>query len=132
MAQKYQVKVFGKAGCDKCKLLNQRLDLVLQKTEWREFEKKYVDLDTEEGLVEFCRAECVNPQRVPALLVTRLDDRTGDYVPLPNPRPGELDEGCGRSRLYQVLGVQTDYSEAGRGVISPRMIEAVLEAAIGL
>ena len=37
---------------------------------------------------------------------------------------------CRKSRLYQFVGLQTDYSEAGKGVISPKMIQAVLAEAM--
>jgi len=33
------------------------------------------------------------------------------------------------SRLYQVVGLQTDYTEAGRGLLSPPMLTAILQAA---
>ena len=67
----YRVLVFGKEGCDKCGLLNQRLDKILADEEFAGFEKVYHDLGTVEGLLAFCRAECINPQRIPAMLVAR-------------------------------------------------------------
>ena len=45
--------------------------------------------------------------------------------------PGTVDEVCGKSHLYQYVGLQTDYSSQGRGVITPRMIETVLGTARG-
>lgn len=129
MAKTYRVKVFGKPGCDKCKVLQERLDKLLGSDEWSDFEKVYCDLQTEEGLVEFCEVECVNPQRIPALLVTRHNEETGDYDPVPNRNPGHTCNVCKNSRLFQHLGLQTDYTEAGRGVISPRMITTVLAEA---
>lgn len=131
MAKKYRVVVFGKDGCDKCKSLNRRLDDLLQHDEWAGFEKKYVDVMTQDGLVEFCQAECVNPQRIPAFVVTRQDEETGEHRPVPNPAPGRHDPLCGASRLYQHLGLQTDYSEAGRGLITPQMIQSVLDEVRG-
>ena len=38
----------------------------------------------------------------------------------------------GSSALYTWVGLQTDYSSVGRGVITPRMIEAVLRQAKAL
>jgi hypothetical protein len=38
---------------------------------------------------------------------------------------------CGRSKLWHILGLQTDYSGDGRGVLTPRMISAVLAEARG-
>lgn len=126
MAKKYKVVVFGKQDCDKCKTLNKRLDDLLAKDEWAEFDKHYVDVLTPDGLVAFSNAECVNPQRIPAFMVMRPDEASGRDMPVPNPKLGSDCEVCGGTRLYQHLGLQTDYSEEGRGVITPRMIEAVL------
>lgn len=126
MSTTYQVHVFGKPGCDKCHTLNGRLDDLLQEPEWSDFSKVYHDLETESGLVEFCEAECLNPQRVPGFYVSKADPATGEQKPLPNPAAGAADAPGGSSALYTWVGLQTDYSAAGRGVISPRMIEAVL------
>ena len=131
MAAKYIVRVFGKVGCDKCKVLNQRLDALLDKPEWADFQKEYFDVETEDGLVQFAQAECVNPQRIPAFVVARTDETTGRAAYLPNPGMDQPDEVCGASRLYSYLGLQTDYSEVGRGVISSPMITKVLEEARG-
>jgi hypothetical protein len=125
----YRILVFGKPGCDKCALLNQRLDSLLTTDEWQDFEKKYCDLETEEGLVQFAQSECINPQQVPAMLVTRRDEASGYYEPVPTPSPGQQDDATGDSRLYQHLGLKTDYSSAGKGVLSPQMITAVLDEA---
>ena len=120
--------VFGKKGCVKCKALNQRLDSLLATPEYSDFEKKYWDVMTEEGLVEFCKIECVNPQRIPAFVVLkRASD--GKYLPLENPAPETADEVCRASKLYTLLGLQTDYSDVGQGVLSPAMITKVLAEA---
>ena len=124
------VRVFGKTGCDKCKTLNQRLEKLLTKAEWQSFEKHYCDIMTEDGMVTFCEAECINPQRIPAMLVYGFDEKRGEYEPLPNRYAGEADPLCGASRLYQYLGLQTDYSDKGKGLLSPAMITAVLEQAL--
>ena len=132
MSKTYQIHVFGKPGCDKCHTLNGRLDDLLQDAEWANFEKVYHDLETEAGLVEFCEAECLNPQRVPGFYVSKADPATGVQAPLANPDPGAPGAPGGSSALYTWVGLQTDYSTAGRGVITPKMIEAVLRQAKAL
>ena len=132
MSKTYQIHVFGKPGCDKCHTLNGRLDDLLQEAEWADFEQLYHDLETENGLVEFCEAECLNPQRVPGFYVSTAHPATGELEPLPNPQPGSADAPGGSSALYTWVGLQTDYSSVGRGVITPRMIEAVLRQAKAL
>ncbi len=126
MAAKYQIRVFGKKSCDKCHTLNQRLDKLLEKGGYEQFEKLYCDVETIDGLVAFAEAECVNPSRIPALLVTAWNDQDEDYVPVPVKEPGAADPVCKKARLYQYLGLQTDYSDTGKGVISPKMIQAIL------
>ncbi len=120
--------VFGKAGCDKCARLLQRLDKLLAQDAWKDFDRVYCDVETEEGMVHFCEAECINPHRLPALLVTRWNADTGEYEPVLNPQPGRKDPVCGNARLYQYLGLQTDYQN-GRGVLTPAMMTAVLSEA---
>ncbi len=127
MAAKYQIRVFGKQGCDKCHTLNQRLDKLLGKDAYASFDKLYCDVETIEGLVAFSEAECINPSRIPAMLVTRWDDGEGEYLPVPARRPGEPDPVCNKAKLYHYLGLQTDYSDAGKGIISPKMIQSVLD-----
>ena len=127
MAAKYQIRVFGKKGCDKCHTLSQRLDKLLAKDGYDTFEKLYCDVETIDGLVAFAEAECINPSRIPAMLVTAWNEEEGDYEPIPVKVPGAEDSICRQARLYHYLGLQTDYSEVGKGVISPRMIQAVLD-----
>ncbi len=122
--KKYLVHVFGKPGCAKCAMLQKRLDALLGQPAYKDkFVKKYNDLTTEDGLVNFCLAQCVNPNRVPAMVISDAD---GNF--LENPNPGEHDDVCGNSRLYQYLGIQTDYSDEGKGVIKPEMIEKILNS----
>ena len=132
MACTYQIHVFGKPGCDKCTILNDRLDALLKADEWADFEKVYHNLETEAGLVELCEAECLNPQRVPGFYVSKVNPDTGAHEPLPNPTPGAPDAPGGSSALYTWVGLQTDYTPVGRGVITPRMITAVLQQARAL
>ena len=126
MAAKYQIRVFGKQGCDKCHTLNQRLDKLLAKDGYEAFEKLYCDVETIDGLVAFAEAECVNPSRIPAMLVTAWNEQEGEYEPVPVRDPGTADAVCKKAKLYQYLGLQTDYSDSGKGVISPKMIQSIL------
>jgi hypothetical protein len=128
MSKTFQIHVFGKPGCAKCHVLQGRIDELLQEEEWSGFEKVYHDLETEDGLVEFCEAECLNPQRVPGFYISKAGE-DGVQRPMANPAPGAADPVLGASGLYARIGLQTDYSATGRGVISPKMIEAVLRKA---
>lgn len=129
MGAKYQIRVFGKAGCDKCHTLNQRLEKLLTKEEYADFEKLYCDVETIDGLVSFSEAECINPSRIPAMLITEWDTDQNDFIPVSTTAPGAKDAVCKKAKLYQYLGLQTDYSASGKGVISPKMIQAVLAEA---
>jgi hypothetical protein len=129
MAATYQIKVFGKQGCDKCHTLNQRLDKLLAADEYKQFDKIYCDVESIDGLVAFSEAECINPSRIPAMLVTAWDSETAEYIPVETKEPGAPDPVCKKSKLYQYVGLQTDYSEIGKGVISPKMIKSVLAEA---
>lgn len=130
MNKTFKIQVFGKAGCAKCKTLNQRLDKILAEKEWSDFEKEYCDVETVDGLVAFASAECINPQRIPAMLVSKRQEETERYVPVtvrePQPVPDRI---CGKSKLYQYVGLQTDYTPHGKGIISPKMITSVLQEA---
>lgn len=130
MSKRYRVSVFGKAGCAKCKVLNQRVDDLLTRPEWKAFEKRYCDIDTEDGLVALCLAECVNPQRIPALVIERREAEDQPYRLLPHPSPGTEDAVLGSSALYSLLGLQTDYAGQGRGVIAPRQLSHLFERAL--
>jgi hypothetical protein len=132
MAKAYRILVFGKAGCDKCKTLNKRLDDLLEREEWSDFEKQSCDVETVDGMVAFCKTECVNPQRIPAFVVMRRTAETDEFIPVERPVPGATDSVCGSSSLYQLIGLQTDYSSGGRGVLSPKMIQSALTEARGV
>ena len=64
------------------------------------------------------------------LISRQLKDGGEEY--LPNPAAGSLDKLCGDSKLHQYLGLQTDYTEEGKGIITPKMIESILESALQL
>jgi hypothetical protein len=129
MADKYQIKVFGKKGCEKCHTLNQRVDKLLAGEGFAGFEKLYCDVETVDGLIAFSEAECINPSRIPAMLLTEWDAEEDEFVPVRSNPPRTEDPVCGKSRLYQYIGLQTDYSDLGKGVISPKMIRHVLAEA---
>ncbi|MFA4945630.1 MAG: hypothetical protein WC789_13140 [Lentisphaeria bacterium] len=125
----FRITVFGKAGCEKCKQLNRRLDELLAKPEWGDFEKAYRDVETIDGLVAFSQMECLNPNRIPAAVVLART-AAGGYEPLPNPQPGAADAALKNSKLYTLLGIQTDY--AGTGTITPPMLTSLLRQARAL
>ncbi len=105
-------------------MLQRRLDALLETEPYKsKFVKEYDNVLTEEGLIPFCLVQCVNPNRIPAMVIS---DSEGNF--LDNPNPGEADPVCGNSKLYQYLGIQTDYSPEGRGVITPEMIESILKS----
>ena len=72
-----KVLVFGKKGCQKCTVLNQRLDKLLAKEDYKGFEKLYRDVETVDGLIDFCEAECLNPSKIPAMVVAEAKDMIG-------------------------------------------------------
>ena len=126
MNKTFRIHVFGKQDCDKCKALNRRLDKMLGQDTWADFEKVYHDLGTIDGLVQFCHAEGINPQRIPAMTISRKSE-DGRYEPVPNQDPPSPEQ---TRRLHSMLGLQTDYSAAGKGVLPPAEIEAVLSDAL--
>ncbi|RMD75484.1 MAG: hypothetical protein D6820_14665, partial [Lentisphaerae bacterium] len=105
----YQIRIFGKKGCQKCQLLKQRVTKILDNAKYAEFEQAYFDILTEDGLVTFCSAECLNPSRIPAFLVCRLDELTGEYRPIPNPvgHPERMHPLFKESLVYSWLGLET-------------------------
>lgn len=124
------VNVFGKPGCAKCAMLNRRLDKMLaEDPRYARFHKEYHNVLSEEGLVEFCKSECLNPSRIPAMVISCVDSEGKSHY-LVNPDPDAFDSVCRHSKLYQFLGVQTDYSEEGKGIISPEMIKSILDEAL--
>ena len=129
MDSNYRVRVFGKAGCQKCDMLKRRLGKLLGQEEWSDFDQEYSDVESQDGFVTFCRAQCLNPSRIPALLIERKREETGEYEIVPNPAPGDSDPVFGASKLYQWLGLQTDYTDVGKGTITPKMLTSILTEA---
>ncbi|MGQ9662374.1 MAG: anaerobic ribonucleoside-triphosphate reductase, partial [Kiritimatiellia bacterium] len=122
--------LFGKTGCKKCSVLDERLERLLAEPQWADFAKLYLDAETEEGLVALCEAECIDPQRLPGLLVLRRGVNREEYHPISNPSYGK--SSANPSRLSVYLGLHTDYSETGRGVITTEMITQLLAEARAL
>ena len=122
----YSVMVFGKEGCDKCKILNKRLDSLLEKPGFEKFDKTYHDITTVDGLVNFAKSEVLNPQRIPAFLVLKKSaEGKYDYI------REMFEEGPDKNGKYRVptyLGLQTDYSNGG--VIRPSELKNVLNQAL--
>ena len=121
--------VFGKKGCAKCAMLNRRLDELLAKPEYQSVRKEYRDVLTEDGLVQFCLAQCLNPSRIPALVMAE-EAENGDTHYIERKNPDAEDPVCKTSRLHQYIGIQTDYGPVGKGVITPEMIETVVKEAM--
>ncbi|MFH1706563.1 MAG: hypothetical protein ABIF71_01395 [Planctomycetota bacterium] len=122
----YAILVFGKEGCDKCKMLNKRIDKLLDKPDWNGFEKRYFDVTTVDGLVNFAEAESLHPQRIPSFQVHRAKpDGTTERL------RQRFVEGYDADGIYRVpgyVGLETDY--AGGGVITPDDIEKVFREAV--
>lgn len=115
-----KVHVFGKTGCAKCAVLQKRLDSLLERDEYKgKFVKEYDNVLTPEGLVRFCRVQCVNPNKIPAMVIA---DENGQFM--------EGDMNPNAPYTYQYLGIQTDYSDKGKGIIPPDLIEEILKRAL--
>lgn len=121
----YRVRLYGKKGCSKCSLLKDRLTKLLSQEEWRGFNLSYCDISTEEGLVAFVQNESLNPQRIPSVVVEKKEG-TGEFRPIANPQYKRTATGL---RPLRYLGIETDYSTSGKGVITPAEITAVLKQA---
>lgn len=119
------VHLFGKEGCTKCAAMKRRLTALLERPEFAAFRIEYHDVMTLPGIVEFCKAGCLNPNRIPAVLVSGED---GKYLPGRIRR--RTDEGVfAESVTFPFAGIQTDYDHGG-GVVSPAALEDVLRQAL--
>ena len=106
-------------------MLNERIDKLLEQKDWQEFDKYYLDVETVDGMVSFAKAEALNPQRIPSFIVEKKKG-SGEWQPLTNP---ESVSNTQIAKPWQYVGVETDYSEKGRGIITPQMITSVLTQA---
>src|SRR3989339_1661563 len=123
--KRFQLAVFGKQGCDKCELLKKRLTKILGEEDYADFEYAYNDLGTPEGLVRFCRAEILNPQRVPSFMVYRIGEGEAESALRPVRRRKKVSAG---EEIDTFLALETDYRTTG--VITPEMIKKVLDTAL--
>ena len=72
-----------------------------------------------DGLVSFCRAEQLNPSRIPAVIVEE------DGKPL-RENTHTLKDMFGDQALFNIVGVQTNY-ETGNSTIHKETIEHLVE-----
>lgn len=119
----YRAHVFGKHGCAKCEALKRRLAKLLEEPKYADVEMVYHDILTEAGIVEFCKADCINPNRIPALVMERIGD--GYIEAFREDTPDVYAD----SVMYNWVGIQTDYDKGG-GLITPATIQAVLDEAL--
>ncbi len=128
MTKQFRIKVYGKKGCNKCSLLKGRLSKLLEEEKWQNFEMIDFDILTEDGLVAFVKEEVLNPQRIPCFVLQKRGN-DGEYENILNP---EYSKGTGSESLpFRFLGIETDYSSKGNGIIKPSDIDAVLEKVVG-
>ncbi|MGI6681026.1 MAG: hypothetical protein ACOX3T_06075 [Bdellovibrionota bacterium] len=126
MTKQYRIKVYGKRGCDKCGVLKSRLAKLLENEKWQDFEMIDYDILTEDGLVAFVKEEVLNPQRIPCFLVQKKNEK-GDYINMIN--PAWKNNKSEAFEPFKFLGMETDYSPKGNGVIIPKQIDAILAQA---
>ena len=113
--------VFGKEGCGKCALLKRRLADILSMPEYSDVSMEYHDVLALPGIVEFCKSGCLNPNRIPALLISRDGKWVDSGMRLDS--EGVFDQ----SVTYPYAGMQTDYDNGG--VIRPADIRRVIDLA---
>lgn len=118
----YIAHVFGKHGCAKCDMLKKRLSALIATDKYSDFTMQYHDILTDEGIVDFCKALCINPNRIPALLIGYPE---GGFIERLEEPANMYDASC----IYSYVGIQTDYDKGG-GLITPAMIQAVLDEAL--
>ena len=124
----YRISIYGKKGCSKCAQLKNRLEK-LTSTDWQDFGIAYNDILTEDGMVSFVKRECLNPQRIPSFIVEKLGSDGETYEAIKNPAHSQTVEGV---RPMRLLGIQTDYTEAGKGIIPPAAVVEIMQQARGL
>ena len=125
--KRFQVAVFGKQGCDKCRLLKNRLDKILAGKIYADFEMIYYDLGTVEGLVRFCQCEMLSPQRLPSFMVFEKEDRPGTTALRQLTCREEMSDPVDKD-LDIFMGLETDYTSTG--TLKPKMILRILDAAV--
>ena len=126
MTKQYRIKVYGKRGCNKCAILKSRLAKLLENEKWQDFEMMNYDILTEDGLVSFVKEEVLNPQRIPSFLIQKRNEN-GDFENMINT---EWKTNKKEAEPFKFIGIETDYSSKGNGVITPKQIDTVLECAV--
>lgn len=123
MGKEFIIVVYGKQGCDKCGILKDRIKKLLDsKPEFQDFELRYVDIESEEGMTTFCELECLNTSDIPAFVICKFRPEIGRYEPLERQElPEDIYEND--SKVFSYNGLKTDYSEKGKGIISKSMIK---------
>ena len=121
----YRISLYGKHGCSKCAQLKARLDKLIN-SDWQDFEVSYHDITTEDGMVDFALRECLNPQRIPSFIVEKKVAGTDNFEPIRNPAHDSWTSGV---RPMRYLGIQTDYTEVGKGIIPPAVVVDVMKQA---
>ena len=127
MDKPYRIQVFGKPGCDKCTVLNRRLDKIITEEKFKGFSKVYQNVESVDGLVEFTKTECMNPSRIPGFIIQKWDEAENSWKYIPQT---SADKESSKILLYSIVGIQTDYSGEGKGLLSPKQIKKVLESAL--
>ena len=128
--KKFQIEMFGKDNCDKCKSLKNRIDKILEKEQLFEknFSIAYHNISTIEGLISFAKAQTVNGQRIPTIQISKYNAQTQKYEIIDDNRPESYIE----DRLFVpiFLQLETDYSDEKRSVIKPKEIKGLLNIAL--
>ena len=123
---KYKLSVFGKRNHAETDELLHNITEMLASNAISDAYLAFEDVQTVTGVVNFSELSCLNPQRVPAMVISRYNPETDAYEAIGNPTPEGEDVVCKKSRLYQIMGLQTDYSVEARGIISQEMIAHVI------
>lgn len=128
MTKQYRIKVYGKKGCNKCSILKSRLSKLLDEEKWQNFEMIDFDIMSEDGLVAFVKEEVLNPQRIPSFILQKRNEN-GEYENIINPL---LKTNTSEAEPFRFLGIETDYSSKGNGIIRPKDIDEVMNTALAL
>ena len=96
----------------------------MSRSEYSDVKMEYHDVLTEDGVVEFCKAGCLNPNRIPALLMAK----DGEYIRNPLSFDSNNKDVYKASCTYSWIGIQTDYVSGG-GLITPAMIKETVDKA---
>lgn len=74
----------------------------------------------------FAQRECLNPQRIPSFIVEKKVAGSDTFEAIHNPEHSHTTTGL---RPLRFIGIQTDYSEAGKGIIPPAAVIEILKQA---